>query len=132
MKILIAEDEKICRKVLTSIMESIGECIVTESGGEAISQFTKACSDNERFDLVALDVEMPDFSGIEVLKQIRTIEKEKGYTKAQQTKAIMITSKTDEAAVLGSLKAGCDNYIVKPVTKERVLSKLSSIGFNLT
>lgn len=129
MKILVADDELVSRKKLEQIVTQIGDCVATETGGEAITAFEHAWEGGLPFDVIFLDISMPDMSGIDVLKNIRQIEADKGITRARRARVLMVTSHSDQKIVVSSLEAGCDNFIVKPFNKESVLEKLNNIGF---
>ncbi len=132
MKILVVDDELVSRKKMEKIMMLIGECEAVENGQDAIAAFQNAVDAEAYFDLISLDITMPDMSGIEVLTQIREIENGKGLSRDQQVKIMMVTSHSDQENVVASLKAGCNNYIVKPFDKERVFSKIENLGFNVS
>ncbi len=129
MKILVVDDEVVSRKKMGKIMDDLGECCIAESGTEAITAFNEAWSLGMPFDLILLDINMPDISGIEVLNRIRQIEKDKSLAKSHCVKVMMVTSYSDKDLVVDCMKAGCNNYIVKPFDRDRVLDKLSSIGY---
>ncbi|MCP4354873.1 MAG: response regulator [Proteobacteria bacterium] len=129
MKILVVDDEIVSRKKMENILDDFGECYIVESGTEAITAFNEAWSLGMPFDLVLLDISMPDISGIEVLNRIRQTEKDKSLAKSHCVKVMMVTSHSDKDLVVDCMKAGCNNYIVKPFDRERVLNKLSSIGY---
>ncbi len=131
MKILVVDDELVSRKKMHKIMESFGECEAVEKGEEAVIAFTKAWEMGIPFDMMSLDIVMPDMSGIDVLHKVRAIEKEKDLPKQRQIKIMMVTSHSDKDNVMGSMNAGCNNYIVKPFDKERVAKKLKSLGFTV-
>ncbi len=116
---------------MTKIMESIGECEAAESGKEAIVAFKTAWEFDLPFDLILLDIEMPDISGIDVLKKVRDIEKENNIPKEKQVKILMVTSHTEHENVVESIKAGCNNYIVKPFNKEKVVRKLEGLDLKV-
>ncbi len=128
MKILVVDDEIVSRKKMEKIMDDFGECYKVESGTEAITAFHEAWSLGMPFDLVLLDISMPDMSGIEVLSRIRQMEKDKSLAKSHCVKVMMVTSHSDKNLVVDCMKAGCNSYIVKPFDRERVVEKLSSIG----
>lgn len=132
MKILVVEDDKISRKVLLSILHQFGESVAVGSGKEAVHIFQKAQDVGTPFNFVALDVELPDMNGIDVLKKIRDFEKKKGLKRKDGAKIMMVTSHSDEQIVIDSIRAGCNNYIVKPVNRERVADKLKSLGFDIS
>ena len=77
MKILIAEDDFASRKFMLRFLSKYGECDVTVDGMEAVDAFTMALDADEGYDLVCLDIMMPELDGYQALKQIREYEKEK-------------------------------------------------------
>jgi len=76
MKILIVDDEFVSRKKMHKIVQNFGKCKVVDSGKAAISAFKTAWESWTPFDLITLDVSMPEMDGIEVVYKIREIEKE--------------------------------------------------------
>ena len=77
MKILIAEDDFASRKFMLRFLSKYGECDVTVDGMEAVDAFLMALDGDEGYDLVCLDIMMPELDGYQVLKTIRDIEKER-------------------------------------------------------
>ncbi len=130
MKILVVDDEIVSRKKMEKIMDGLGECQIVDSGTSAVESFNEAWSLGMPFDLILLDISMPDMSGIEVLNIIRKMEKEKALAKSHCVKIMMVTTHSDKDVVVDCMKSGCNNYIVKPFDRERVLDKLSSIGYS--
>jgi two-component system chemotaxis response regulator CheY len=110
-------------------MEGFGECETVECGLDAIAAFGKAWEIGIPFDMISLDILMPDMSGIEVLKKIRSMEKGKEVPKSKQVKIMMVTSLSDKDNVATSMISGCNSYIVKPFDRERILHKLEDLGF---
>ena len=74
MRILIVEDEKVSRTKMETIMERWGACRSVETGRQALHHFEKAAGTDSPFQLVTLDIELPDLAGTEVLQRIRRIE----------------------------------------------------------
>lgn len=114
MKILVVDDELVSRKKMGKIMESFGECVTVDSGRAALSDLGAALTKKEPFDLITLDVSMPEMDGVEVLSEIRRMEKERNIPKEMKAKVIMVTAQSDKSTILACIKAGCDNYVVKP------------------
>ena len=77
MKILIAEDDFASRKFMLRFLSKYGECDVTVDGMEAVDAFLMALDSDEGYDLVCLDIMMPEIDGYQVLKTIRDIERER-------------------------------------------------------
>ena len=73
MKTLVVDDESFSRIKLQKIMSGFGSCDAAECGSEAIDAFEKALENGTPFDLISLDITMPDMDGIEVLKKIKCL-----------------------------------------------------------
>jgi HD-like signal output (HDOD) protein len=130
MKVLVVDDELVSRKKMEIIMATFGECIAVDSGPAALDAFETAIEKGEPFDLIALDVSMPQMDGIEVLCQIRRIEQQRNIPKEQQPKVVMVTAQSDTDTVITSIQAGCDSYIVKPFDKTIIACKLKELGMS--
>jgi len=118
-KILIIEDEGSQRMLLREFLEERGYTVdEAETGEEGIERVKKMA-----FDVVLIDIRLPDISGIEVLREIRTINPE--------IKAIMITAFQDVKLVVESLKRGAFNYLVKPINLEELLINIRKAQENL-
>jgi two-component system, chemotaxis family, chemotaxis protein CheY len=127
LKTLVVDDELVSRKKMQKIMESYGESEAVDNGHTAITTFRQALDNRSPFDLITLDISMPDMDGTEVLFEMREIEKEKNIPREKQVKILMVTSHTDKDAVITSIQAECDDYIVKPFNKEIISEKIGNI-----
>ena len=78
MKVLIAEDDFASRKFMLRFFEKYGECDVTVDGKEAVEAYKMAIECGEPYDLICLDIMMPEMDGHQALKTIRKIEEENG------------------------------------------------------
>ena len=128
MRILVVDDDAPNRKLLTDIASKMGECEGAEGGQEALSAFKKAWEDWRPFNLIFLDVLMPDVDGREVLLKIREIEKEKKVSEQHQVRVIMVTGVSEEETVMDCLRNGCDEFIVKPIDVHLVFEKIKKLG----
>ena len=126
MKILVVDDELVSRKKLQKILSSLGECGAVEGGKAAISAFGKALKENDPFDLVTLDIVMPEMDGTEALVELRELEKEAGVPEEEKAVIMMVTSHGDKNNIVTSISAGCDDYIVKPFHKGTIFNKLDN------
>ena len=123
MKILVVDDEEVSREKLMLLLSAYGDCDSAEKGEKALEMFKRARSENRPYELVTMDVEMPRMSGKEVIAQMREIER---IRPEQRAKILMVTVTADVRTVLSSFKIGCDGYIIKPFTEEKVREVLSS------
>jgi len=126
MKILIVDDDFATRKILMAALKSLGDCDLACNGLEAVHAFKEAYAENTVYDLVLLDILMPEMDGLAVLKNIRNHENKAGGRIG--TKIVMATSVSDSNHVIGSFHEGCDGYILKPFTPQSVLRDLIKHG----
>jgi len=114
-KILVIDDEPIVRISCERSLANMGyEIKSASSGKEGIELLEK-----EPFNLVLLDLKMPDMDGIEVLKKIRE--------KWQETKVIMITGYSTVETAVKTLKLGAFSYIEKPFTPDTLLEAVKEV-----
>ena len=128
MKILIVEDDFASRKFMMNHMTKHGECDGTVNGAEAVEAFMMAEEDGEPYDLICLDIMMPEMDGYQVLKAIRDIEKDKGIAKDDQVKIIMMTALSEEKNVKKAFEMGCSVYCSKPVDVNKLESAMKKLG----
>ncbi len=121
--ILLAEDNKINQKVAVKTLESFGHHIVlAETGTQTVDAFRKG-----EFDIILMDVEMPDMDGIEATRMIRKIEREGVLvgTARKRTKIVALTASTTKEDREKCLASGMDDYISKPFRQSELARALS-------
>ncbi len=129
MKVLIVEDEFVSRKILKDILSPYGDCDVVVDGDEGVQAFKLAWEEFSPYDLVVMDIMMPNTDGQEALKQIREIEKGIGIEGPKEVKVIMVTALDDPKNVFEALyQGGATSYIVKPIDKEKLLDEIRDFG----
>jgi two-component system, chemotaxis family, chemotaxis protein CheY len=129
MKTLVAEDDFISRLVLQKMLLPFGQCDVAVNGVEAVQAFSLALSEGLPYDLICLDIMMPELDGKEALKAIRLMEKEKKVSARDEAKIIMITAlDTPKDVVEAYYKGGCTSYLVKPINKVKISEALKDIN----
>ena len=129
MDILIVDDEIVSRTKMQTILKSFGDCTAVDNGQGAIDVFNKELSQGNAFDLITLDINMPDMGGEEVLIAIREIEKNNNIPNDKLVKILMVTSESDKEKVIACHSAGCDDYIIKPFNIETIQQKIEQFGF---
>ncbi|NDV23509.1 response regulator [Desulfovibrio sp. JC022] len=130
MRILIVEDELASRKFLTHVMTSYGECDAVEDGAEAVLAFIEALESGNRYDLICLDIMMPEMDGQEALKEIREVEKEHDIPLKLETKVMMTTALADPSNVMEAYyKGGASIYLTKPLDVEKIREAMVELGF---
>ena len=122
MKILLAEDDFVTRKFMTSFLSKYGECDVTVDGMEAVDAFMMALEDGEPYDLVCLDIMMPVMDGMECCRHI------KEEISTSHIPVLMLTARDTEMDEIQALETGADDYMSKPfslaVLKTRIKKQL--------
>ncbi|MBU3093487.1 response regulator transcription factor [Clostridium sp. CF011] len=111
-KILVVEDENEINKLLCSILENKGYRVrAAFSGTEALM-----CVENERWDMILLDLMIPGISGEEAILKIREI------TKAP---IIVVSAKTSKKTKIELLESGADDFICKPFDPDEVVARVN-------
>ena len=115
MKILLVDDSRTIRNIQKNVLGQLGhsDTIEAADGVEALKMIGEG-----RPDLVLIDWNMPNMDGITLVRKIR--ETDKGLP------LIMCTTEAEKARVLEAVKAGVNNYVVKPFTAETLSDKINS------
>ncbi len=132
MKILVVDDDLINRKFLCAMLLGFGEIDPASSGFEAIDFVKKGLKMGELYDLIFLDIMMPDLDGIETLQEIRKVEEDNGIQIGNGSKIIMATALAEKQDVLQAFAKGCEYYLIKPIQQEKLFELLNELGFSNT
>lgn len=127
MKILVVEDDFTSRILMHKLLSPYGDVHIAVNGKEAVTVVDESIKKNEIYDLICLDVMMPEMDGHTALEEIRTLEEKAGYTVGQGSKVIMTTALSDSQNVIGAFKENCDAYMVKPVERAKLLRQLRKL-----
>jgi len=127
VKILIVEDDFASRKMLQKYLSPYGECDVVVDGQEALDAFSLALTEETPYDLICLDIMLPKIDGQDVLRQIRTIEKEKGIEGLDGVKIIMTTALGDTKNIMDAFKNQCEGYLQKPIERVRLIQEIRKL-----
>ncbi|MDP7097099.1 MAG: adenylate/guanylate cyclase domain-containing protein [Rhodospirillales bacterium] len=103
--ILVVDDEEFSRSIITRQLVNIGHTVSFADGGRQ----GLAMSDREPFDVILLDLMMPDLNGFEVLARL------KADSHTQNIPVIMISGNNEQEKVIQSLEIGAEDYLFKPV-----------------
>lgn len=119
MRLLVVDDSSTMRRIIRNTLERLGHTDVVEAehGMEAWEKL----SVDESIKVVITDWNMPEMNGLDLVKKIRA---EKKY---EDMPIIMVTTEGGKAEVITALKAGVNNYIVKPFTPQVLKEKLEDV-----
>lgn len=116
LKALIVEDERFSREYLKIILEDyVKQMIFAKTGYEAIEM----CKDNPDIDLILMDIRIPGINGHEATKKIREFN--------QDVFIIAQTAFAQPGDKEACIEAGCNDYISKPINKERLFEIIHNI-----
>lgn len=129
MRVLIVEDDFTSRKLLQKILSPYGDTDIAVNGQEAVEAFKDALDEGKPYDLVCMDIMMPEMDGQEALRKIREIEKGKGIKSADEVKVVMTTALDDPKNVVEAYyKGGATSYVPKPIDRQLFLQLLRNLG----
>ncbi|MBL0686842.1 MAG: response regulator [Sulfurospirillum sp.] len=119
MKLLVVDDRSIIRSIIkkTLAMSDYQNVLEAKNGAVAL----QIMSENDDIDVLLTDWNMPEVNGLELVKKIRAESKYKNIP------IIMITGEGGKAEVIEALKAGVNNYILKPFTPAVLKEKLDNV-----
>jgi two-component system chemotaxis response regulator CheY len=118
MRVLIAEDNFLNRKYISQFMSKFGDVDITADGAEAVNAFLTALETREYYDLVCLDIIMPNMNGVEALQTMRALEDEFQLEKESKAKIIMMSALNEREYIQKASELGCNGYASKPVSLE--------------
>jgi two-component system, chemotaxis family, chemotaxis protein CheY len=116
MKALVVDDSAVMRKVLIGALSraNINEVDQAADGQEAVT-----AAENSDYDLVLMDWNMPNMLGIDSVRAIRALGK--------TMPIIMVTTEAEKSRVIEALKAGANNYIIKPFEPATIVAKIQEV-----
>lgn len=127
MKYLIVDDDPACRDLILGFLAPLGQCDIAVDGGEAVDAFRLALEDGEPYDLVCLDIMMPDVDGHQALDRIRQIEHDHGIRGSDGVKVVMTTALRDSKHCVQAFREGCESYVTKPIQEQELLEQVQSL-----
>ncbi|RKT56197.1 response regulator transcription factor [Saccharothrix australiensis] len=114
VSVLLVEDDPVVRSAVTRALTALGHAVLPVGTAlEALREITAT-----RFDLVVLDLGLPDVDGADALRMMRGV---------CDVPVIVATARDDEAEIVRLLNAGADDYLVKPFSSEHLAARLSAV-----
>jgi len=125
MRTLIVDDDFASRLLLQTVLSRYGECHIAVNGREAVEVF-RAADGPGGYDLICMDIMMPDMDGKTAVREIRSLERARGILSTVGVKIIMATALNEIKAVADSFHELCDAYVTKPVDAAQLLGYVRS------
>lgn len=116
MKALVVDDSAVMRKVLIG---ALGRAGITDVDQAADGQEAVAATDAKDYNLVLMDWNMPNMLGIDAVRTIRA--------NGKTMPIIMVTTEAEKSRVIDALKAGAQNYVIKPFEPATIVSKIQEV-----
>jgi two-component system, chemotaxis family, chemotaxis protein CheY len=115
MKILMVDDSRTMRNIQKNVLKVLGDPVCVEAG-DGMEALTCVAAHPEGFDLMLVDWNMPHMDGLTLIKHLR--EKDKN------TPIIMVTTEAEKTRIIEAIKAGVNNYVIKPFTPDSLLDRV--------
>ena len=116
MRALVIDDSRTVRIIIGQILREIGmEVLEARDGVEALEQIKR----NPDVDLMLVDWNMPEMNGLDFIRAVRS---DRAY---DAVRILMVTSESQGEQVIQALKAGANEYLMKPFNKEVLVAKLN-------
>lgn len=132
MRFLIVDDDFDSRRLMQKILYPYGYCDVAVDGEEAVEAFKRSLNNDEPYDLICLDIIMPNMDGQETLQEIREIETERGISDEARIKTVMISALDDTKELHDAFFLGeATSYLVKPIRKKTLLNEMRNLGLSI-
>jgi Response regulator containing a CheY-like receiver domain and an HD-GYP domain len=129
MRALIVDDDFYSRIMLHDMLRPVADCHIAVNGEEAVDAFKRAIEDGRPYDLVCMDLVMPEMDGQQALREMRALEDERGVDHVDRCSIFVVSMvednrETNEAFFLG----GADCFLVKPIEETKLLAELRDHG----
>jgi len=118
MKVLVVDDFATMRRIITNVLKQLGyeNIFEAEDGTKALQIL-----ETEKIDFVITDWNMPQMSGLDLLKAIRASEDKKDIP------VLMVTAEAMQENIIKAAQAGVNNYIIKPFDANTLAEKINKI-----
>ena len=131
-KCLIVDDDLLGRELIAQYLRNVPFVDTAVDGQDAVGKFRAALAAEDPYELILLDIVMPDMDGITAGKEIRKLERSLELTADKQVKIIMLTAlNTPQDIVQSMLSAQSSAYLVKPVDPEKVRKTIGQLGLTV-
>ena len=131
VKCLIVDDDALGRELLAHYLEVVADCEMAENGVKAVEMFRRSFEGGNPYDLIIMDIVMPEMDGHSAAKEIRLIEKEWAVSIKDGVNIIVISSlNTPHDIIQAYVSARSAAHLVKPVHPAKLLETLRKLGID--
>ena len=116
MKILLVDDSRTMRNIWKKVVTTGINGSETVEAGDGVEALKAILENGGPFDLMLVDWNMPNMDGLTLVQKVRESDK--------ATPIIMVTTEAEKPRIIEAIKAGVNNYVVKPFTPDALLGKI--------
>ena len=126
LSILVAEDNEINALLMRSLLSRLGHhAVITTNGEEALESWLSAKSAGSPYELVLMDIQMPQLNGIDTTKRIRQLE---AGQSGRRTPILALTANTLVEDRYACFEAGMDGFLIKPLDRDKLAEALAGLA----
>src|ERR1700761_9639396 len=126
LSVLVAEDNEINALLMRSLLTRLGHhAVITTNGEEALESWLSAKSAGSPYDLVLMDIQMPQLNGIDTTKRIRQLE---AGQSGRRTPILALTANTLVEDRYACFEAGMDGFLIKPLDRDKLVEALAGLA----
>jgi PAS domain S-box-containing protein len=126
LSILVAEDNEINALLMRSLLSRLGhKAVITTNGEAALESWLSATSAGSPYDLVFMDIQMPQLNGIETTRRIRTME---AGRPGRRTPILALTANTLVEDRYACFEAGMDGFLIKPLDRDKLAEAIAGLA----
>jgi CheY-like chemotaxis protein len=125
---LVIDDDQVCRQRVRMILQEYCDCTFADDGKRGCGLFRQAFNEGRPFQLVTLDIQMPEMDGHQTLSAIRKFEQQQGVEGLDGVKVIMITSQHQSKHIFSAFREGCEAYVVKTELGDKLPEEMARLG----
>ena len=115
MKLLLVDDSRTMRNIQKNVLKVL-EGVTFVEAGDGVEALTAVTSEATGFDLMLVDWNMPNMDGLTFVHSVRGADK--------TTPIIMVTTEAEKTRIIEAIKAGANNYVIKPFTPDALLERV--------
>jgi two-component system chemotaxis response regulator CheY len=129
IKCLLVDDDELEREMIAQYLDGVAACDMAVNGREAVDKFKAAHDEGSPYDLLIMDIMMPEMDGHAAGREIRRFEREKGISMVNQVKILILSAlNTPMDAMESFMAAQSAAHLSKPIGKDKLREALSKLG----